>query len=518
MKYQELIDKANSICKLQSEYDSSSNTIRFSCSSSHTPELCDWLFNDMNYKFIGLVIEQYKETSDLFYLFIGDIDGKKIRVSTSGATKENHFYSISKEVHASDWYEREASELFGLHFEGHPRLRNFILHDETLPKGTSLMLNNYSFSKQKNHMKPQKVLNMPGSFIMPIGPVFSGEAESVNFQLETIGEEIFRAKPRLFYKHRAVEKMAEGKNITTALLMAERFAGTTAFAHALAFSMAVEQIANSKISKRAQVLRTFMAELERFRHHIGSIEAICNSTGLVVSANQVAIIEEEILRLVGELTGHRYMFGLAIPGGLSRDFSEKDLRNTSKIIQSKLPNFNKIEKLLMNTGSFLDRHEEVGIVTEVQARNYGLLGPVARASNQDNDLRKMQPYCDYEHLSFTVPRDTHCDGLARLKILFEEARQSASIIKQISEDLPDGDYRTNIDISSGTGLAGVEAPRGSTWHWLSLDENKNVKRYKIITPSFANWHGFHLAAENFAFQDFPIILATFGLSVAENDR
>jgi len=103
-------------------------------------------------------------------------------------------------------------------------------------------------------------------------------------------------------------------------------------------------------------------------------------------------------------------------------------------------------------------------------------------------------------------------------VLFAEARQSVRIMEQAAAALEGGDVCLPVNARPGAALGWVEAPRGGAFHWVRLDESGRVARYRVITPSFANWHSFHLAAEKFAFQDFPIILSTFDLSVAENDR
>jgi Ni,Fe-hydrogenase III large subunit len=124
----------------------------------------------------------------------------------------------------------------------------------------------------------------------------------------------------------------------------------------------------------------------------------------------------------------------------------------------------------------------------------------------------------YEKFQFDVPSEQEGDGYARLRILFAEARQSVRIMEQAVAALPSGSVREPLQFRAAAALGWVEAPRGATFHWVRLDENGKIARYRVVTPSFANWHGFHLAVEKFAFQDFPIMLSTFDLSVAENDR
>ncbi|HED13903.1 MAG TPA: hypothetical protein ENI62_09675 [Gammaproteobacteria bacterium] len=526
MKAQELADQAQSLWPLDVEscVDASSGIVELCCKREQVPHLCDWLFNHQAYLFAGLIVEENTSRWDLFYLFVGQGKGGCVRVRTSAALEERQFQSVSVPVHAADWHEREAEDLFGLVFEGHPRLGDFILHDDTWQEGVEPMRNNFdpaaalSNRQPRENACPRRIVDVPGAFVMPIGPVFSGTAESVHFQLETVGEEVLRAFPRLFFKYRGVEKRAEGCSVDQALLLAERFAGTTAFAHAFAFAMAIEQISDREVPERAQVLRIFVAELERLRSHLSTIEGICASTGLAVAANQTAILEEEALRLSGSLTGHRYLFGLVIPGGLSRDCDNQACRQSVIKARDILQRLDGIDKLLINTSSFLDRIEEVGVITQEQAHSHGLVGPVARGSGCCSDLRRLQPYGGYDTFDFETPCEVEGDGYARLRILFAEAKQSVRIMEQALERLPAGPVFLAGEAAPGVVPVGVETPRGATWHWLRMDEERKLTRYRLITPSFTNWHGFHLAAENFAFQDFPIILATFGLSVAENDR
>ena len=524
MKIRKIANQAKALYpEIEIRVDQSSGTAEFFSRREQVPRLCNWLFNRQGYCFSGLVVEE-NAAWDLHYLFAGEGDMGRIEVRTSAPLNERSFESVSLTVHAADWHEREAEDLFGLVFEGHPRLGDFILHDDVWQEGIEPMRHGFnpvsvlSNRKGRCDWRPRRIVEVPGAFIMPIGPVFSGEAESVHFQLETIGEEVLRAFPRLFFKYRGVEKIAEGRSIDDVLLLAERFSGTAAFSHALAFCMAIEQVCKAEMPERARVLRVFFAELERLRSHIGTIDAICNSTGLAVATSQTAILEEEALRLAGSLAGHRYLFGLAIPGGLSLDFDNQTLRNAVLRAREIIHGLDEIEGLLVNTSSFLDRIEEVGIIEKDRAREYGLVGPVARASGCCSDLRELQPYTAYNAFGFEIPCEAEGDGYARLRVLFSEARQSLRIMEQAVARLPRGPIFTPCKAAAGVALAGVETPRGATWHWVRIDEEGKIKRYRLITPSFANWHGFHLAAENFAFQDFPIILATFGLSVAENDR
>jgi Ni,Fe-hydrogenase III large subunit len=434
--------------------------------------------------------------------------------------------SIVTEVHAADWHEREIEDMFGIRFEKHPRLGDFILHDQTWREGIEPMRKKFSANRPQLERQidlewqPLLVVGDPGSFAMPVGPVYEGGlGESLHFLLETVGEDVIRASPRLFYNYRAVEKIAEGRSVSDVLLLAERFAATSAFAHSLAFCQAVETIHSVEAPARAAHLRILIGELERLRHHAGAIAVICTSTALAVPAAHASIIEEELLRASSVFTGHRYLFGLNVPGGLSRDFEAGQCKNLLLSIDKAEKDLRTLENRLRYSSSFLDRLEDVGVVNGESARDLNLVGPIGRASGQRCDLRKACPYSGYERYVFDIPCEAEGDGYARLRVLFAEATQSVKLIHQAIDALEPGAICVPCEGSrAGASLGWAEAPRGAALHWVSIDEKGLVERYHAITPSFINWLGFHVAAEDFAFQDFPIILATFGLSATECDR
>ena len=494
------------------------------CERAVLPELCGKLFLEWGLSFAGLVVEEGQTDWQLRYIFYGDREAGWVHVLIQAPLSEKKFPSIVKFVHAVDWHEREVEDLFGLHFEGHPRLGDFVLHDDAWQENVEPMRKGFDAKiamqqrKPDEDWRPRRIVQEPGAFVMPIGPKFSGVTECVHFLLESVGEDVIRSTPRLFYKWRAVEKSAEGKSPDEVLLLAERFAATTAFAHGLAYCQAVEKICGTSVPSRAKVLRVFLAELERLRQHAGAIQEICESTALVVANSQAGIFEEDLLRISGELTGHRYLFGLLALGGLQCDLPDAACHKALKQSEQTLAQLNQLEERLRVSSSFLDRLEEVGSVAWRNAMVYGLLGPIARASDLVRDLRRAQAYSGYETFQFDVPSEKEGDGYARLRILFAEARQSVRIMQQALAALQSGSVREAVKVQVGAALGWVEAPRGGAFHWVRINEGGKISRYRIVAPSFANWHGFHLAVEKFAFQDFPIMLSTFDLSVSENDR
>jgi formate hydrogenlyase subunit 5 len=489
--------------------------------------ICEWLWQELEYAFATLVVEDSSETDRLLtYVFYKDVDSPWVYVELRVDPRDGTAPSIVglAQGPSVDWHEREIEDLFGLKFEGHPRLGEFVLHEDW-PEGANPMRRSFDARRRLEPRKsdptwqPPTIVAAPGSFAMPIGPVFSDFAETAHFLLETVGEDVIHTIPRFFYKYRGVEKIAEGQPVERALLLAERFSGNAAFAHGLGFCQAVETICGIEAPPRARALRTVLAELERLRHHAATITGICNSTALAVATSQAALIEEDLLRLSCDIARHRYFFGVVAPGGLACDLSEEQRQHVVAATGEIAERLRGLHRLLRYSSSFLDRLEEVGIVSLDVAISYGLVGPIARASGVPRDLRKLRPYADYNDVDFAVAVEPEGDGYARLRVFFREAEQSASIIREVLARLPAGKVHAGVAKQrAGVALAAVEAPSGAAFHWVRLREDGAVARYRLTPPSLASWHGFHLAAENFAFQDFPIILASFGLSNAESDR
>jgi Ni,Fe-hydrogenase III large subunit/Ni,Fe-hydrogenase III component G len=501
-------------------------TCHLHCRRDDLADVCAWLFADLGYAFATLIVEE--DTADdvwsLTYVFYDSAGSGWAMAHLRQPLADMTLPSISARVHAADWHEREVQDLFGLAFEGHPKLGEFVLHEEW-PEGVNPMRKAFDASaplamrELDPRWQPATIVEAPGAFAMPIGPVYSDLAEAAHFLLETVGEDVIVTLPRFFYKYRGVEKIAEGQPAENALLLAERFSGSSAFVHGLAFCQAVEAICKIEVPDRAQALRSLLAELERLRHHAAAITGICASTALAVATSQAAIIEEDLLRLSCAFAGHRYLFGTVQVGGLTGDLAADACRRLASEAQEILGRMRQLERMLRYSSSFLDRLEEVGMVARAPALDYGLVGPIARASGIGRDLRKLNPYAAYDGVEFVVPTEEEGDGYARLRVLFREAEQAVAIIRQVAAGLPQGPVSAPpASLRAGAALGAVEAPLGAAFHWVRLDDDGAVVRWRITPPSFTNWHGFHLAAENFAFQDFPIIMASFGLSNVECDR
>jgi len=470
----------------------------------------------------GLIAERDAAGLHLHYPFFPRTRGAWLVPEVEVPTR-SEMPSVSNIVFGADWHEREIEDLFGVRFAGHPLLGDFVLHNEIWPEAVAPMRREFDgqrpYARTPNpHYEPAQVVEAPGAFTMTVGPVYGGITECGQFLLETVGEEVIHTRPRFFYKYRGIEKITEGRPAQDLVLFAERLNGQSACAHALACVHALETITATDVPPRARRLRVLWAELERLRSHAATVAAIGKSTGLSVPTNLAYSLLEELLRLSGTYGGHRYLFGLVQPGGLTRDLADRDAAALSARVAQCAGDLQRLGRALTFDSSFLDRLEEVGVIEPEEARSYGLLGPVARASGARHDLRVVVPYADYADLSPDVPTETEGDGYARLRVFLAEAQQAADLVQRAATALPAGPIAARWVANEGAALGWSEAPAGAACHFVRLDHDGQVRRYRVLPPAFANWHAFHLAAENFAFQDFPITLASMGLSVAESDR
>lgn len=424
---------------------------------------------------------------------VAEPDGIAIHeVTLPAGTTE--YPALTPALGAAGWYERELHDRFGLVPRGHPRLEPLI----------------------RSHTVPRQVHGR-GLFTIAHGPVRSGVMESVEYLVETPGEDIPHLGVRVFYKHRGIEQRFGQLTAADGVLLAERTEGIASVAHALAFSHAVEHVSGiDEVPMRAALIRVLHAELERLVAHLDVVIRLADVAGLAVATARFGVHKERVMRLVGRMCGSRFGRGVVVPGGV-RGLPQVcaadvlgELGRLDKAITADA-------RALMGTASFLDRLRRTGPLTPERAAAHGALGPVGKASGYRDDARVARPYDAYRHLEL-VSQPTHHDGdaLARLRVRLDEVRQAFALLRQAAEQL-EGAADTSLCVpaesASGRAVGWAEAPHGEVLYDLSLDDGLIV-RGRPRSPSF---HNLVLFPETFAgdiLTDFPFIEASFGLSVA----
>ena len=435
-----------------------------------------------------------------------------------------HFPSLTPLLPAADWYEREVWDEVGIEPRGHPALTRLRLPSDW-PEGVRPLGHTFAWDAEvprNGHASTSELVEAPPGVVdYPLGPVRSGVVESVHYGLRTVGEELVDLRLQPFYKHRGVEKTAEVLPLIHLPLLAERISGTSAFAHSLALCQAIEVAAGVEAPPRARYLRTILAELERIYNHLGYHADLCQATGLVVGQAQLDILKERVLRLNAAVGGHRYLFGMNVAGGLARDLDLDALESVKRTTGNIRLELKSLEPMLLGSSSHLDRLEGTGILTPPDAKTYGAVGPIGRASGVDRDLRRDHPYAAYAEAGFEVPVYPSGDALARAKVRLAEIHQSLRIVEQLLDRLPGGPVKVAVgDLPAGvSGLGWAESPRGEGVHWIQIGGRGTLSRYRVRPASFANAQVFPLAVPGHnILTDFPIIEQSFGLSFAGCDR
>jgi Ni,Fe-hydrogenase III large subunit len=422
--------------------------------------------------------------------------------------------AITPRIGAAFWYEREIHDLFGVVPDGHPRLEPLVLPSAARDRPRPGSSGGPAVIDPDPGVLPGHVVG-PGLFTIPHGPVRSGVTESIEYLVETPGEDIPHLNLRLFYKHRGIEKRFEGMIPADGVLLAERTEGIASVAHALAFCQAVERITGCEMPQAAALIRVLHAELERLACHLDVIVRLTDGAGLAVATARFGWHKEQVLRVTGELSGSRFGRGVVVPGGVSARpaLAAAEIRTAIDLLDRRL---SADIGLLMGTASFLDRLRKTGPLPPERAARHGALGPIGRASGSSDDARDRRPYAAYDTVTTAVSTRQDGDALARLEVRIDDIRNSFDQLRQVISQLADAaDEPVAADCAAADGRAvgWAEAPQGEVLYDVSI-EGGRISRCRSRSASFHNLVLMHEVFAGDILTDFPFIEASFGLSVA----
>lgn len=444
---------------------------------------------------------------------------------------EESFPSLTTVWPALNWSEREAQDLFGLKAVGHPDPRPLVLHPGwpegffPLRKG-ELGSPNLAFVPKELSIAPAQG---EGTFEIPVGPIHAGIIEPGHFRFQTVGETVLHIEAQLFYTHKGVEKLLEGKDLFEGLAIIERLCGVCTVSHALAYCEAAEKLAGFQPSRVVLGWRTVLTELERLYNHIGDIGNMCAGVGFALGNANGLQCKEKIQRLNREIFGHRFLRGAVIPGGVKEvpgteqtQILQERLREIKEDFESWIP-------LILEHDGFRQRAVTTGVLKHESAIDLGVTGPAARASGVAVDWRHSHAHLLYPELRVEPQVETSCDVMSRLMVRAREAKQSFDLLEVLLEKMKDlrdsGEgqseflraWETHIKpYSFAWGC--IESPRGTDVVWLMVDENRKIYRCRIRSASYANWPAVPLAVLGNIVPDFPLINKSFELCYSCCDR
>jgi len=445
-----------------------------------------------------------------------DIDNRQYRVvSISG---ESVIASATPITPAAAWYERELHDQYGVAIEGHPDLRPLLFH-ENWAEGVHPMTAGFE-KVPPGTRAPYRFLKVEGEGVceVPVGPVHAGIIEPGHFRFSVVGDTVLNLELRHFYTHKGTEKLFENMTIADGCLISESVSGDNCFAHAVAYSQAMENSFGVAVPARGRALRLIGLELERMMAHIADVGALCGDVGFTVPAAYTARIKESLLLASTRFFRTRFWRGVAVPGGVTIDLAAADAAELKRIVADAARDFAELAQIILETPSVQNRFESTGVLSRDVARDLAVVGPVTRASGVKIDVRRDHPYGRYREFATDIAHHSQGDVLARARIRIDETAISARLIADTLSEMPTGAIRTSIPTdASAEGFSAVESPRGELFYWVRV-RNGRIARCHIKSPSFQNWPALPLAMPGNIIADFPLINKSFNLSYSGCDR
>jgi Ni,Fe-hydrogenase III large subunit len=415
------------------------------------------------------------------------------------AVRDGQVPSIVDVAPAADWAEREAHDLHGVAFEGHEPLRPLVGHTPELAGWTVPVIG-------------------PDAYQVAVGPIHAGVIESGHFRFHVVGDRILYLDVRLFYKHRGLERAANGVPLDDAIAYAARACGGCAVTNRVAYAHAAERLRGLRSSAEVARARTLLLELERLWNHLNDIAAICAGVGLAAGNQRFAALCEEARRLNADLAGHRLLFDTVHVGGSRLSIDDGARRAAhGALTRLRAATAATWRELVFNT-SFQDRLIDVGVLDRADAAAWGAVGPAARAAGVDDDVRAdaddRLAYDDFE-----PARNARAAGdvRARLEQRELELQQTFVLLDRLLErPLAPGDCVADASPLEHA-VARIESPRGATVCALER-AGERVARLHLRTGSYSNWPVLARVAPGNLLPDFPLINKSFELCYACADR
>jgi len=412
-------------------------------------------------------------------------------------------------------FEREMRDLFGIEPIGHPMARRLVLHQHWPEDWHPMRHDAGPPPVMVDDAAPYPFVDVEGAGVyeIPVGPVHAGLIEPGHFRFSVVGETIVRMKARLWFVHKGIERLFEGRDAWSAVDLAERISGDSAVCHSLAYCQAFEEASGLGVSSRTQELRAVLLELERLYNHVADIGALCNDVGFGLAQARALILRERLLRLNADVSGHRLLRNGITPGGASL----RRLPRANELAGISTQVHDLVDLALSNT-IVVDRFTGTAVLPINEAREIGVLGVVARASGMTYDARYSHPFLA-PPAEFSLATHETGDVLARFLVRRDEIGASLSLLAELTDrDGPlevSGSRPDKGAVGSGSGI--VEGWRGTVVHRLEIDSFGTLRRVKVVDPSFFNWPALSVALADTIVPDFPLANKSFNLSYAGND-
>ncbi|MDE5631797.1 MAG: NADH-quinone oxidoreductase subunit D [Muribaculaceae bacterium] len=457
---------------------------------------------------VTIVGMDWKESLGCIYYLMSTAFNQVIgvKVIARGDREKPLIQSVADVWKVATLYEREVYDFFGIIFLNNPDMRRLFLnidwvgyplrkdYDEN-PEINPVSIENerqsdftdvYSEDEAGNLVKKEVRVFEKEDFVVNIGPQHPATHGVLRFRTAVDGETVKKIDVYMGYIHRGVEKLCENLSYPQTLHFMDRLDYFSAHNYHHALCILIEKAAGIEISRRAQVIRVMMDELSRIASHCLFIGTYCMDLGATTMLFYTLRVREQILDIMEKTCGARMTFNYDCIGGVMADLDKDfvaDVKALLEVIPKNIKEYNEVF-----TGNVIARNrlEGVGVLSREDAIAYAITGPSGRASGWACDMRKLQPYSIYSELDFEEVIATEGDSMARFKCRLQEIEQSARILEQLVDNIPEGEYCVKVPkvlkLPAGSWFQLTEGCRGAFGLYLESDGSTKPYRLKIAPP------------------------------------
>lgn len=370
-------------------------------------------------------------------------------------------------------------------------------------------------------------------YIVPIGPNHPALKEPVMFTFEMEGEMVRDVDFAPGQAHRGIEWMGMRRNPVQIVHLTDRICGICGVSHTFAFARAVEQIAEIEVPERADYIRTIIAEFERIQSHLLWAGVAAHELGFDSLLHLTWRVREQSMDVIENLTGNRVNYGIVQVGGVRRDIVPKQHQVIEDCLTTYEGLLGKLLNLFLDDKTITMRCRDCGVLSKKEALELCTVGPTARASGVNVDLRQDYPYAAYGDLDVKaiLPDQhlgkTHGDVYDRIVVRLLEVGQSCGIIRQCLSEMPPGPVTAEEKLAkllavckkaTGEAIGRVEAPRGECFHYVRMDGKEAPHTWKVKASSYSNLMSWIPMLRGEQIADIPIIVASIDPCLSCTDR
>lgn len=359
----------------------------------------------------------------------------------------------------------------------------------------------------------------PGPTLIPFGPQHPVLPEPLHFDLLLEDEKVVGAVPQLGYIHRGLELLCDKRDLADYVHVAERICGICSFMHGMGYCEAVERLFGAQIPDRARWLRTFWCELERIQSHLLWVGLAADAFGFENLFMAAWRARELIVDVAEETAGGRVIFGSSIVGGVARDPDDETLRRCLAVMRPARDEALKLADVMLRDATVVHRLRKVGVLGKEAAYSLGAVGPMLRASGHDYDVRR-SGYAAYGEFDWSTVVETGGDCLARAAARLGEIEESFGMLETIVEKMPSGPVATPVKGPPPVGEAWmrVEQPRGEVLYFVRSNGTRQLERFRVRTPTFANVPAMVEVLKGASLADVPTIVLTIDPCISCTER